>query len=78
MPVPSSIDRRVLRAVARAGEAAGRLKTNGRGLMRSPMTPLLEIELLRGAVDRQVEVLERLHARVRGEALRPGDGIHEG
>ncbi|HHU39321.1 MAG TPA: hypothetical protein GXZ45_08605 [Propionibacterium sp.] len=99
----------VLRAVARAGEAVGRLKTNGRGLMRSPMTPLLEIELLRGAVnakqglwetlagyaaelgldaseyrrradavDRQVDVLERLHAQVRGDALRPGDGIHEG
>ena len=76
MPVPSSIDRRVLRAVARAGDAAGRLKTNGRGLMRSPMTPLLEIELLRGAVNAKQGLWQTLADC--GEALRPGDGIHEG
>lgn len=98
----------VLRGLARVGEVAGRLKTNGRGLMRSPMTPLLEVELLRGAVSAkqglwetlaghadelgldaddlrrraeqaatQRETLERLHAHVRPDALRPGDGIHE-
>jgi UDP-glucose 4-epimerase len=91
-----------LQALARAGELVGRLKTNGRVLTRSPMTPLLEVELLRAAVngkqgmwqlladhadelgldaadylrrsadaDRQQETLERLHAEIRPEALRP-------
>lgn len=40
-----------LQALARAGELVGRLKTNGRVLTGSPMTPLLEIELLRAAVN---------------------------
>lgn len=92
-----------LQALARVGELLGRAKTNGRVLTGSPMTPLLEIELLRAAVngkqglwqvlaeysdelgldaadyvrlaaaaDRQQETLERLHAEVRPEALRPG------
>lgn len=37
------------RALAWVGEKVGRLKTNGR-LTGSPMTPILEIELLRGGV----------------------------
>ena len=91
-----------LQALARVGELLGRAKTNGRVLTRSPMTPLLEVELLRAAVngkqglwqvlaeyadelgldaadyvrlaaaaDRQQETLERLHAELRPEALRP-------
>lgn len=37
-------------AVAWAGEHVGRLKNNGRVLSRSPMTMVLEVELMRGAV----------------------------
>lgn len=40
-----------MRALARAGELAGRLKPNGRLLVSPPLTPLLEIELLRAAVN---------------------------
>ncbi|WP_447925307.1 NAD-dependent epimerase/dehydratase family protein [Georgenia muralis] len=42
--------RRYRQAAAWAGERVGRLKLNRRVLSRSPMTPLLEIELFRGAV----------------------------
>lgn len=41
----------LMKALGKAGEVAGRVKTNGRGLLRSPVTPLLELELLRGAVN---------------------------
>lgn len=40
-----------LRLVARAGELLGRLKPNGRILTATPTTPLLEIELMRSAVN---------------------------
>ena len=40
-----------LQALARVGELLGRAKTNGRVLTGSPMTPLLELELLRAAVN---------------------------
>ena len=91
--------------LARVGELAGRLKANGRVLTGSPMTPLLELELLRAGVNgkqglwetlvgyahelgldpkryrdlakqarAQERTLEELHARVRGDALRPGSG----
>jgi hypothetical protein len=40
-----------LQVLARVGELVGRAKTNGRVLTRSPMTPLLELELLRAAVN---------------------------
>lgn len=39
------------RLVARVGEVLGRLKPNRHGFGPSPVTPLLEIELLRGAVN---------------------------
>lgn len=42
--------RRVRQAAAWVGEKAGRLKLNRRVTSRSPMAPLLELELLRGAV----------------------------
>lgn len=38
-------------SLARVGEELGRLKLNRRLLARSPMSPLLEVELLRGAVN---------------------------
>jgi hypothetical protein len=91
-----------LQALARVGELVGRAKTNGRVLTRSPMTPLLELELLRAGVngkqglwqvlaeyaeelgldpaeyvrrtgnaERQAKTLERLHAEIRPQALRP-------
>lgn len=91
--------------LARVGEMAGRLKANGRVLTGSPMSPLLELELLRSAVngkqglwetlveysdelgldaseferrarqaEKQATTLESLHAEIRGQALRPGDG----
>ncbi|MDO5501994.1 MAG: hypothetical protein Q4G67_02360 [Actinomycetia bacterium] len=93
-------------ALARLGELAGRLKANGRVFTGSPMTPLLELELMRSAVNgkqglwealaeyadelgldaeeleslaeragEQSEILTRLHAEVRGDALRPGAGL---
>lgn len=93
---------RPLQVLARVGEFVGRAKTNGRVLTGSPMTPLLELELLRAAVNgkqglwqvlteyadelgldadvhrrltadaqRQAETLERLHALIRPDALRP-------
>jgi hypothetical protein len=37
-------------ALARVGEVAGRLKRNGRWVSRSPLTPLLELELLQSGV----------------------------
>lgn len=40
-----------LRLMARAGELVGRLKPNGRILSTTPTTPLLELELFRGAVN---------------------------
>lgn len=40
-----------LRVVARVGELVGRLKPNGRMLTQAPTTPLLELELMRGAVN---------------------------
>jgi hypothetical protein len=39
------------RLAAAAGERLGRLKLNGHLFTRSPMTPLLEVELMRGAVN---------------------------
>lgn len=38
------------RTLARAGELGGRLKLNGRVVTGSPMSPLLELELLRSGV----------------------------
>lgn len=40
----------VKRLAAAVGERLGRLKLNGRLVRRSPVTPLLELELLRSAV----------------------------
>ncbi|MGA8046896.1 MAG: hypothetical protein WCA30_11595 [Dermatophilaceae bacterium] len=45
---------------ARLGELAGRLKANGRALTGSPMTPLLELELLRMAVNGKQGLWETL------------------
>ncbi|MFK5645137.1 hypothetical protein ACI3ET_01295 [Ornithinimicrobium sp. LYQ121] len=39
------------RVAAVVGEKLGRLKLNGHLFTRSPMTPLLEVELMRGAVN---------------------------
>ena len=39
------------RVVARVGERVAALKPNGRAFRRSPMTPVLEIELMRAAVN---------------------------
>lgn len=40
-----------MRLAARAVEMVGRLKPNGHGVKSSPVTPLLEVELLRAAVN---------------------------
>ncbi|WP_109473675.1 hypothetical protein [Ornithinimicrobium cavernae] len=45
---------------ARALERLGRLKLNGRLLRRSPMTPVLELELMRGAVNAKAGLWELL------------------
>ncbi|WP_114908204.1 hypothetical protein [Ornithinimicrobium murale] len=46
---------------AEIGERLGRLKLNNRLLGRSPMSPFLEIELLRGAVNAKSGLWETLH-----------------
>ncbi len=46
--------------VAWAGERLGRLKVNGRVVSRSPMTLLLETDLMRGAVHSKIGVWETL------------------
>ena len=46
--------------IARVGELAGRLKANGRAITGSPMSPLLELELLRGAVNGKQGLWETL------------------
>lgn len=64
--VESLIDRldlrqpRVLRLAAKAAEVVARLKPGGRGPYPSPMTPMLEVELLRGAVNAKVGMWEAL------------------
>ena len=50
------------RAAARLGEIAGRLKPNGRLLGSTPLTPLLELELLRSAVAGKQGLWETLEA----------------
>ncbi|GAA1625357.1 NAD-dependent epimerase/dehydratase family protein [Georgenia ruanii] len=47
-------------AAAWVAERVGRLKLNGRVLTRSPLTPLLELELMRGAVNGQAGLWETL------------------
>lgn len=47
-------------AVAWVGERIGRLKGNGKVISRSPMTMLLETELMRGAVNAKLGVWESL------------------
>lgn len=46
---------------AEVGERLGRLKLNNRLFGRSPMSPLLEVELLRGAVNAKSGLWECLH-----------------
>ena len=48
------------KALAALAELAGRLKPNGRLLSGSPMTPLLEIELMRSAVNGKQGLWETL------------------
>lgn len=48
-------------AVSWAGEHAGRLKSNGRLFSRSPLTPVLETELMRSAVMGKLGVWQTLH-----------------
>ena len=45
---------------AKVGEQVGRLKLNRRIFSRSPMTPVLEVELLRGAVNAKAGLWELL------------------
>lgn len=52
----------VLKQVAtRLAELVGRLKSNGRIVRTSPMTPLLEVELLRSAVTGKLGIWQTLH-----------------
>jgi UDP-glucose 4-epimerase len=48
------------KALAALAELAGRLKANGRVLVGSPMTPLLEIEVMRSAVSGKQGLWETL------------------
>lgn len=62
-------------AVAWVGERVGRLKNNGRILKRSPMTMLLETELLRGAVNAKRGGWESL--REHADALRLDESVFD-
>ncbi|MCG7309429.1 NAD-dependent epimerase/dehydratase family protein [Brachybacterium sp. ACRRE] len=62
---------RYRQAVTWCGERIGRLKTNGRPRERSPMTPLLELELLRGAVLAKLGLWETLRAHAAGLGVDP-------
>ncbi len=54
---------------ARVGEELGRFKLNGRLISRSPVTPLLELELLRGAVNAKAGLWQEM------EVLAPRLGL---
>ena len=58
-------------AVAWVGERVGRLKLNGRVLERSPMTMLLEAELMRSAVSGKLGGWETLREHAEGLQLDP-------
>lgn len=58
---------------AKVGEVLGRLKLNGRLLRRSPMTPILEVELLRGAVNTKAGLWELLAANAGSLGLDPAE-----
>lgn len=66
-------------AVAWAGERVGRLKGNGRALSRSPMTMLLETELMRGAVQGKLGGWQTLREHAEDLNLNPEvfDGLIE-
>lgn len=53
-------------ALATVGEAAGRLKLNGRVTSRSPLTPLVELEALRAGVAGKLSLWQTLQS-VAGE-----------
>lgn len=64
------LDRKPYRqAVAWVGERVGRLKLNGRVLERSPMTMLLEAELMRSAVSGKLGGWETLREHAQGLGL---------
>lgn len=52
--------RPALALLARVGELAGRLKLNGRLFSRSPLSPLLELELLQSGVSGKVALWRTL------------------
>ena len=58
-------------AVAWVGERVGRLKLNGRVLERSPMTMLLEAEIMRSAVNGKIGGWETLREHAAGLQLDP-------
>lgn len=59
-------------AVSWAGEHAGRLKSNGRLFSRSPLTLVLETELMRSAVMGKLGVWQTLQEHADGLGLDPG------
>lgn len=59
------------KALAALAELAGRLKPNGRLLSGSPMTPLLEIELMRSAVNGKQGLWETLAVYAKELGLDP-------
>lgn len=61
--------RKPRQAVAWLAEKAGRLKLNGRLVRRSPMTPLLETELMRAGIEGKLGLWETL------ETLAPDLGL---
>lgn len=65
--------------LARAGEALGRLKLNGRVLSRSPLTPLLEVELLRSGVVGKLSLWQTLqvHGAELGLDAQELVGLHQ-
>lgn len=68
------LSRKPLRqAVSWAGERIGRLKGNGAAVSRSPLTPLLETELMRSAVIGKLGLWQTLAANAQAWGLAPGE-----
>lgn len=65
--------RRLRQAVSWAGERVGRLKGNGAVVSRSPLTPLLETELMRSAIIGKLGLWQTLTANAEVWGLAPDE-----
>lgn len=62
--------------LASVAETVGRLKLNGRAVEQSPLSPLLELEILRGAVLGKLSGWQTIEAHAAGLGLSPEQVEH--